>query len=165
MSQSALVFLPGDIFGIIALILISFTSVFMLVRKMVLKYTKNLDLLRRVHIYAATLGGLFLILHVAYFISYPVTMAVILGYISAAVAGVVWITGTAFLERFRDSLFYHGTLSLAGISLMVIHSSASGINIPAYFAYAVLIAAVAVTLYKAAHHTDRLLKAGGLVKT
>ena len=34
----------------------------------------------------------------------------------------VWVTGTAFLERLRDSLFYHGTISLSTIGLMVVHS-------------------------------------------
>lgn len=136
----------------------------MLIRKRLLKYTKNLELLRRIHIYASALGGLFLILHVAYFITYPVTTAVVLGYVSAAVAGTVWIMGTAFLERFKDSLFYHGSLSLAAISLMFIHAASSGINIPVYFALAVLLLNTGVALYKASQHAHKLLKAGGLVK-
>lgn len=122
-------------------------------------------MLRRVHIYAATLGGLFLVLHVAYFISYPITSGIALGYVSAAMALVVWITGTAFLERFRDSLFYPSSLSLATIALMVIHSASEGINIPLLFAYAVLILTSVVALYKASKHADKLLKAGGLVQS
>ena len=114
--------LLGDIFGAFALTFIILTAALMLLRRRILKYTKNLDLLRRLHIYVSTLGGLFLVLHVAYFITYPLTTAVLLGYVSATMAGVVWITGTAFLERFKDSLFYHGSLSLAAISMMVIHA-------------------------------------------
>ncbi len=130
----------------------------MLARKTLLKYTKNLDLLRRIHIYASTLGGLFLVLHVAYFVSYPITDAVLLGYVSTAVAGTVWITGMAFLERFRDTLFYHGALSLSAISLMVIHAASAGINFPVDVAYVVIALTTIVVLYKASRHTNKLLK-------
>ena len=128
----------GDVFGILALALISATAVLMLLRRRILKRFKNLELMRRVHIAVAALGGLFLVLHVAYFIAWPLNTEILLGYISATVALVVWVTGTAFLERFRDSLYFHGTLSLSAISLMVIHSSAAGLNVPFAFAEVVL---------------------------
>ena len=110
--------LLGDAFGYVALALVVFTATFMLVRKRLLRYTKNLGLLRRLHMYAATLAGLFIVLHVAYFLGYPVTSAVLFGYGSAALAVFVWATGTAFLERLRDSLFYHGAMSLVTRSLL-----------------------------------------------
>ena len=156
--------LPGDIFGFLALGLIGFTSVFMLIRKHLLKYTKNLELLRKTHIYAATLGGLFLVLHVAYFITWPLTMPVAMGYVSAAIAGFVWLTGTAFLERFRDSLFYHGSLSFAAISLMAMHAAGSALNFPILVAYGIILASTLVVVYKATKHMDRTLKASGIVK-
>ncbi len=164
MLISGVLILPGDVLGILALGFIGFTAVFMLLRRKMLKYTKNLDLLRRIHIYASTLGGLFLILHVAYFVTWPLTTAIILGYISAAIAGVVWLTGAAFLERFRDSLFFHGTLSLAAISLMVIHAGSAGVNFPLFFTLGILLSTTLVVAYKASQHADKTLKAAGLVK-
>jgi hypothetical protein len=104
MTSFSILFLPGDIFGFLALGFIIFTAMVMLVRRKLLKYTKNLERMRKLHIYAATGGGFFLMLHFAYFIIWPLTIGVILGYISASIAATVWLTGTAFLERFRDSL-------------------------------------------------------------
>ncbi len=158
----SMILLPGDIFGYLALVFIIFTAVFMLGRKRLLKYTRNLDLLRKIHILFSLLGGLFLTLHVAYFIAYPLTSAVMLGYVSAAVAGVVWVTGTAFLERFRDSLFYHGTLSLAAISMMVIHAASAGINIPISISYIVLALTSSIMIVKAYEHAGKIFKIGSV---
>ncbi len=157
--------LPGDIFGFLALVFIAFTSVFMLLRKKLLKYTRNLDRLRRIHIYSATVGGFFLILHFAYFVTWPLTTPILLGYVSAAAAAIVWITGTAFLERFRDSFFYHGSLSMAAISLMVIHAASAGINLPIILTIAVLLVTTSVVVYKASQHTGKTLEASGLLST
>jgi intracellular septation protein A len=154
--------LLGDIFGLLALALISATAVLMLLRKMILKRFRNLELLRRLHIAVAGLGGLFLILHVAYFITWPVTVEILLGYVSASLALVVWLTGTAFLERFRDSLYFHGTLSLSAISLMVIHSAAAGLNVPFAFAEVVLGGTSAVAVYKSAQYLGKMKGAGGV---
>ncbi len=164
MPSVSILLLPGDIFGLLALAFIGFTSVFMLIRKQLLRLTKNLDLLRRTHIYAAGLGGMFLVLHIAYFITWPLTTAIALGYVAAAMAGVVWLTGTAFLERFRDSLFYHSTLSFAAISLMVIHAAGAALNFPIIFAFGVLLVATIAVIYKALMHTEKTLKAAGVVE-
>ena len=43
----SVVFLAGDIFGFLALGFIIFTAVFMLLRKKILKVTRNLDLDRK----------------------------------------------------------------------------------------------------------------------
>ena len=142
----------GDVFGLLALAMISATAVFMLLRRRILKRSKNLDLLRRIHVAIAGLGGLFLVLHVAYFITWPVNVEILLGYLSATLALVVWATGTAFLERFRDSLYFHGTLSLSAISLMVIHSAAAGLNVPFAFGEAVLGGTTVVAIYKATQY-------------
>jgi hypothetical protein len=152
----------GDVFGLLAIALISATAVLMLLRRRILKRFKNLELLRRVHIAVAGLGGLFLVLHVAYFISYPLTLEILLGYASATLALVVWLTGTAFLERFRDSLYFHGTLSLSAISLMVIHSAAAGLNVPFAFAEVVLGGTTAVAVYKTTRYVGKIRDAGGI---
>jgi hypothetical protein len=152
----------GDIFGLLAIALISATAVLMLMRKRILKRFKNLELLRRVHIGVASLGGLFLVLHVAYFVSYPLSLEIFLGYLSATLALVVWLTGTAFLERFRDSLYFHGTLSLSAISLMVIHSAAAGLNFPFAFAEVVLGGTTAVAVYKTTRYIGKMRGSGGI---
>jgi len=152
-----LLILLGDIFGFIALGLVIFTASFMLVRRRLLKYTKNLNLLRKVHVYAATGAGLFIVLHVAYFFGYPTTDAILLGYGSVAMAIFVWVTGTAFLERLRDSLFYHGTMSLSTIGLMVVHSAGAGVNIPVAFAAATLLVVASVALVKAWGHLSKVI--------
>ena len=152
----------GDVFGLIALALIAVTAIFMLFRRQILKRFKNLELLRRIHIAVAALAGLFLVLHVAYFISYPVSLEIFLGYASAGLAVVVWITGTAFLERFRDSLYFHGTLSLSAISLMVIHSAAAGLNVPFALAEVVLGGTTAVAVFKTSQYIGKIKTTGGL---
>lgn len=152
----------GDVFGLLALALISATAILMLLRRRILKRFKNLELLRRVHLAVAGLGGLFLILHVAYFISWPLSLEILLGYISATLALVVWLTGTAFLERFRDSLYFHGTLSLSAISLMVIHSAATGLNVPLAFAEVVLGGTTAVAVFKTTQYIGKMRPSGGV---
>ena len=152
----------GDVFGLLAIALISFTAVFMLLRKRILKRFKNLELMRRAHIAVATLGGLFLVLHVAYLITWPLSIEILLGYISATLALVVWLTGTAFLERFRDSLYFHGTLSLSAISLMVIHSVGAGLNVPFAFAEVVLVGTTSVAVYKTSQYVGKMRSAGGV---
>jgi Rieske Fe-S protein len=79
----------GDVFGLLALALIGATAVLMLLRRRILKRFKNLELIRRAHIAIAGLAGLFLVLHVAYFITYPVNLEILLGYLSATGAGGV----------------------------------------------------------------------------
>jgi hypothetical protein len=162
LSASGSGLLLGDVFGLLALVLIGATAVLMLVRKRILKRFKNLDLMRRVHIATAGLGGLFLILHVSYFISYPLNLEILLGYVSASLALVVWLTGTAFLERFRDSLYFHGTLSLSAISLMVIHSAAAGINVPFAIAEVVLGGTTIIAIYKTSQYIGKLRGTGGV---
>jgi hypothetical protein len=152
----------GDVFGLIALALIGATAVLMLLRRRILKRFKNLEAIRRAHIAIAAVAGLFLVLHVAYFITYPVNLEILLGYLSATLALVVWVTGTAFLERFRDSLYFHGTLSLSGISLMVIHSAAAGLNVPLVLAEVVLVGTTFAAVYKTTQYIGKMRTAGGV---
>ena len=149
----------GDVFGYLALALTVGTAILMLLRRTLLKHTKNLDLLRHVHLWVATLAGAFLILHAAYFITYPVTGDIALGYIAATVAIFVWLTGTAFLERLRDSLFYHGSMSLTAVGLMAVHAASSGINIPVPAADATLVATAGIAFWRASRHVKTVAKA------
>jgi hypothetical protein len=152
----------GDVFGLIALALIGATAVLMLLRRRILKRFKNLELIRRTHVAIAALGGLFLILHVAYFITYPINLEILLGYLSVSLALVVWLTGTAFLEKFRDSLYFHGTLSLSGISLMVIHSAAAGLNVPFLLAEVVLAGTTSIAVFKTSQYVGKMRTAVGV---
>jgi hypothetical protein len=132
-------FLLGDAFGFLALLLIGFTAVF-----------------RRMHIIIAALGGLFLVSHAAYFIEYTLNLTIVLGYVSTTIALAVWLTGTAFLERFRDSLYFHSTLSLSAVSLMIIHSAAAGANLPLLLAALLLASTVIVGTVKSAQYIRKM---------
>jgi hypothetical protein len=144
----------GDVFGYVAITLIIGTAVLMLLRRTLLRHTKNLDLLRHIHLWISTAGGGFLVLHVAYFISYPVTSEILIGYVSAAIALVVWVTGTTFLERFRDSLFYHGSMSLVAIGMMVVHAASAGLNIPVWAADSTLLCTAVIIFWRALRHVE-----------
>ena len=152
----------GDVFGLVALALMGATAVFMLFRRQILKRFRNLELMRRIHIAVAALAGLFLVLHVAYFISYPINLEIALGYVSASIALIVWLTGTAFLERFRDSLYFHGTLSLSAVTLMVIHSAAAGLNVPFALAEVVLGGTTTVAVFKTSQYIGKMKTTGGV---
>ncbi|HUI01203.1 MAG TPA: hypothetical protein VLU99_03850 [Nitrososphaerales archaeon] len=156
MSSSGTGLLLGDVFGLVALALMGATAVLMLLRKRILRRFKNLEAVRRVHVAVASLAGLFLVLHVAYFITWPINLEILLGYVSAALALVVWLTGTAFLERFRDSLYFHGSLSLSGISLMVIHSASAGLNVPFAVAELVLLGTTFTVVFKSVQYIGKL---------
>ena len=149
----------GDIFGYIALALIIGTAVLMLLRRTLLKRTKNLEMIRQIHLWVGTLSGMFLILHAAYFITYPVSTEIALGYVAASIGLFVWVTGTAFLERLRDSLFYHGSMSLTAIGLMAVHAASAGVNIPVWAADGVLVATAGVSFWRASRHIGKAVAA------
>jgi len=153
-------FLLGDLLGLAAHLLIVVAGVLMLFRKMLVRRIRNLDLLRKIHIGASTGGGVLLVLHAAYFATYPLTAPVILGYVAAAAAVVVWLTGTAFLERFRDSLFFHGSLSLVAISAMSIHAFSAGVNLPVFISEVGIAMVVSIALLRAAIHVNRIIPEG-----
>ncbi|HXW37698.1 MAG TPA: hypothetical protein VEJ36_07350 [Nitrososphaerales archaeon] len=150
----------GDLFGFLALALISLTALLMFARRFALRQVRDLDRLRRVHIVVAAAGGFFLILHVAYFLYSPLVLPVVLGYFAAAGALVVWLTGSAFLARLRDSLFFHGAISFAAIALMVIHACSAGANLPETASEYAIGATVFVLLLGAFAHVSRLLPRG-----
>lgn len=146
----------ANAFGFIAVSLIAVSALFMLLRGQLLKITRNLPLIRSAHIAISTLAGLFLLLHVIYFVSYPFNAGILLGYASFSLALVVWLTGTAFLEKVRGSLFFHGTLSVVVISLALLHAASTGINLPLVFTELAIGATVIVVVSNMAHQMRKI---------
>jgi hypothetical protein len=129
----------ANISGYIALVLIAATGVIMLFRRTLLRYLKDAELLRNIHVTIAGLGGAFLVVHVVFFLLFPLSLPVLFGYAATYAALAIWITGALFLEGMRGSLFYHGLLSLIGISLMVVHVFSAGRGLPDVVSGAVLV--------------------------
>lgn len=147
--------LLGDVMGFLALGFVGATALLMFVRQRLLKAVKNLSLYRIIHIAIATLAGLFIVIHAAIFVSYPFNVGILLGYASFVMAVVVWVTGTAFLEKVRDSLFFHGPLALALGGLIVVHAATEGLTLPKTWAEIALVAVVGMACANAVYHLDR----------
>ncbi len=145
----------GDATGFLALILIGLSSMFMLLRSKLLKVTKNIAAIRGTHIAVSALAGVFLLIHVAYLFTPPVSVSMDLGYVSVAVAVAVWLTGTAFLERLRDSLFFHGALSSILIGLVMVHAATSSVNIPLFLVEIILGTTLVLMVANATYHFSR----------
>jgi len=121
-------------------------------------HLNNLKLIRKGHTWIALLGGLFVIIHVAYFISYPINNAIILGYLAVAAALFLGLTGTAYLQRFREARFYHGSMTLAAIALITVHAVGSGFNLPAWLATFTLAVTAGVVFVIATRHAGKMLR-------
>ncbi len=145
----------GDATGFLALILIGVSSLFMLVRSKLLKVTKNLAAIRVTHIAISVLAGVFLLVHIALLFTPPVSVSIDIGYVAVVAAMVVWLSGTAFLERLRDSLFFHGVLSSVLIGLIMVHAATSNVNIPFIFSQVILGTTVLVMVANATYHLAR----------
>lgn len=146
---------PGDVYGFAALIVIALASFFMLMRPALLKLTRNIMAIRVVHISLSTLAGVLLIVHVAYLFSPPVTTGIDLGYASIGIALMVWISGTAFLERLRDSLFFHGTLASLLVALALAHAATASTALPFDLSQAMLGGTAAILLANAAYQLQK----------
>ena len=120
----------ADLFGFLALALIAATGVLMLFKKRLTAWMGNPERLWRLHIVIAGAGGVFLGLHVVLFLAFPLSLPVLLGYTATGVALFVWITGGIYFQGVRNSMFYHGLLSIGAIFLMVVHTFGAGRNIP-----------------------------------
>lgn len=119
----------GDIFGFAALLLVALAAFLMLVRSKLLKATRNLNLVRTIHVAVSALAGIFLVLHISILYLPPSTTGVLLGYAAVGVSAVLWLTGTAFLTKVKDSLFFHGILSGVFIPLAIMHAAITSPNI------------------------------------
>src|SRR2546422_8077461 len=145
----------GDAFGFGALILIGLAAILMLMRSKLLTLTKNLNLIRGIHIAISTLAGAFLILHITSLFTLPVSNGIILGYVAVGAAVIVWLSGTAFLERLRDSLFFHGSMTAVLVGLSVMHAAVISLNIPTLWAQLMLGGTVLIMLANASYHLVR----------
>jgi hypothetical protein len=143
---------PGDVYGFVALFLIALAAVLMLFRSKLLKVTRNITLVRTIHVVVSTSAGLFLILHLTALFSLPVSTGIAIGYAAVIVSVAVWLSGTAFLEKARDSLFFHGVLSSVLIPLSLIHAANAGSNLPLDWTQAILGTSAVVVLANAALH-------------
>jgi len=121
--------LGGD-FGFVALALIAATGVLMLFKSYLVKWMGSPDAVWRLHIIIAGAGGVFLGLHVVVSLAYPLTPPIFLGYLGTGGALFVWLTGGVYFQGLRNSMFYHGLLSIGAIFLMVLHTFDAGRNIP-----------------------------------
>jgi hypothetical protein len=145
----------GDVTGFLALILIGISSIFMLLRSKLLKVTKNIAAIRGAHVAISALAGVFLLVHVAYLFTPPISVSMDLGYVSVAVAAAAWLTGTAFLERLRDSLFFHGALSSMLVGLIMVHAATASVNIPLLLAEIILGTTLILMVANATYHLNR----------
>lgn len=129
----------ANLAGYAALILIIATGVIMLFKRAILRRMKDPGLLRTVHIVVAGLAGVFLVFHVVFFLLFPLSIPVLFGYVATYAALAIWITGTFYFEGLRNSMFYHGLLSLVGIALMAVHVFSAGRTLPDDVAGVVLV--------------------------
>jgi hypothetical protein len=146
----------GDLTGFTALVLILVAALLMAVRKSFVKSAGGLVLYRKAHIGVSTAAGLFLVIHIAYSFGYPISDGLILGYASTASAVMVWLTGTAFLERYRDTLYFHGTLTVVAVALIAVHASVSGANLPVIISIFVLASGIGASLAGMSRQVERL---------
>jgi hypothetical protein len=142
----------GDALGFAALIVVGLASFFMLIRSALLKRYRNLPAIRAVHLGLSILAGTLLILHISLLFSWPSTPGLALGYASFAVAMSVWVSGTAFLEKLRDSLFFHGTLASLLVALALVHGAISSTDIPFEFTQVMLASSSAILIVNALYH-------------
>jgi hypothetical protein len=149
----------ANLAGFLALFFIIATAVMMFVKtRLFNRFHSHQGLIRNTHIIVASLGGAFLLLHADYFINAPIlNQGIFLGYVSTAVALIVWFTGFSFLERLRYSLLYHGSLSLFAISLMAIHALDLGFNISVGITEGILLVIAILTFWRAMFHVNKIL--------
>jgi hypothetical protein len=136
----------ADLSGFLALVLIAATGVLMLFKRSLTARMGSPESLWRLHIVIAGAGGFFLGLHVVLFLAFPLSLPVFLGYAATGAALFVWITGAVYFQGVRNSMFYHGLLSIVGIFLMVVHTFGAGRNIPMELS-GISLAAIAIVVF------------------
>jgi len=146
----------ADLSGFAAVVFAGISSAFMALRGRILKITKNLSAIRSLHIAVSALAGIFIVIHVSFYVTMPINFGISLGYATFAMAIVVWLTGTAFLERIRDSLLFHSSFSIVFLGLALIHASSSGVNIPQDLSELILVASVGVLIVNAVYQLSKM---------
>ena len=145
----------GDVFGFTALFLTALAAVLMLLRSKLLRLTRNLGLVRSIHGAVAASAGIFLVLHITYLYLPPSTAGVTLGYAAVGVSAVLWLTGTAFLTKVRDSLFFHGVLSGVFIPLALLHAAIAAPNMTVDLSRMLVAGSAGIVFANAALHLTR----------
>ena len=120
----------ADLFGFLALALIGATGVLMLFKARLTARLGAPERLWRLHVVIAGAGGSSLGSTSSCFLAFPLSLPVLLGYAATGAALFVWITGATYFQGVRSSMFYHGSLSIVAIFLMIVHTFAAGRNIP-----------------------------------
>ncbi|MGD0638340.1 MAG: hypothetical protein ABSA72_09925 [Nitrososphaerales archaeon] len=152
--------LLANVSGFLAFFLIAASGGMMVFRRSLLRRFRNPDLLRGIHVWVAAAAGVFLIIHVVFFLLFPVTLPVLFGYVATYAAFVIWVSGLLFIEGLRSSLFYHGILSLIGASLILVHVLGAGRSVPVTISGIALVLTAAVVLGSAVWQFARLSKDG-----
>jgi hypothetical protein len=146
----------ADLFGFAAVILAGISSVLMVFRGKILKITKNLAAVRSLHVATSALAGVCIVIHVSFYIMMPLSFGIFLGYFAFGMAVVVWLTGTAFLERVRDSFLFHSSFSTAFIALALLHAASSSTNFPVLLSELILVSATIVLLVNIGYQFSKM---------
>lgn len=152
----------AELFGFLALALIAVTGVLMLFKGRLTGWMASPERLWRMHVVIAGAGGVFLGLHVVLFLSFPLSLPVLLGYAAAGAALFVWLTGGIYFQAVRNSMFYHGLLSIGAIFLMVVHTFGAGRNIPVALSGVSLALIAIAVLAGVTWQLAKAWKAGGI---
>ena len=145
----------GDLAGFAALGFTGVSAALMVSRAKIVK-TFGADTVRELHVAVSVLAAVFLAAHIALLFSPPVTMALDLGYAGFALGLVLWGTGVGFLERNRDSFFFHGSLALAVVALVVVHAASSSTALPPAASVPTLLAAGGVAFASASYNIRKM---------
>ena len=148
----------GDYSGLAALALIAASSLSMVYRKRVLTGGVSLRAVRWAHLSLSAGAAAALAVHISLMVGFAQSLGVLLGYAAFAAALLVWLTGSAFAERMRDSLVFHGQLTIVMIALVLAHASAASVALSG-FAPFVLTSVAVVALLNGAYHLSKLREA------
>ncbi|MDG7007625.1 MAG: hypothetical protein JRN06_05220 [Nitrososphaerota archaeon] len=148
--------LLGDLTGFAALAFVGASAAIMAFRARFVKVLGGVEPLRDIHIAVSILATVFLSVHIIQFYSFPLTLAMELGYGAFALGLVLWATGVGFLERNKDSFFLHGSLAVAVVALVVVHAAASGATLPPVVSVTALIASGTVALASASYNIRKM---------
>ncbi len=149
----------GDLYGFAALFFTALAAVLMLLRAYLLKATKSLSAVRGIHVFVSTAAGVFLALHISALYLPPDSTGLVLGYATVIAAFAAWLTGTAFLTKVKDSLFYHGVLSASLLPLALMHVALSSTNLLFLWTQVLLAGAAGVALVNAGAHAMKAASA------